>query len=103
MDPNFKNRKNSALIPQYNHKFLWSCTRAATADSWYRKPSPRSTGVPLLPAAESRGQHIKTDICEIIIYFGSFTIIETFTYHFCKMLRGCYLCNFYFFISPTNQ
>ena len=25
-----------------------------TADSWYRKPSPRSTGVPLLSAAESR-------------------------------------------------
>ena len=24
-----------------------------TADSWYRKPSPRSTGVPLLSAAES--------------------------------------------------
>ena len=25
-----------------------------TADSWYRKPSPRGTGVPLLSAAESR-------------------------------------------------
>ena len=48
MDQNIENNKNSALIPQYCHKFLWTCKRA----------------------------YIKTDICEIAIYFCSFTIIE---------------------------
>ena len=62
-----------------------------------------NTSINVIRAA--KGQHIKTDICEVTIYFCSFAIIENVTYHFDKMLGGCYVFYFYhfFLISLSVQ
>ena len=50
----------------------------------------------------ARGQHIKTDICEITIYFLQFPIMENVMYHFYEMLMDVmYL--FLFSIRPLFQ
>ena len=58
MQRNIKNNKNSALISQYPHKFLQRLQEGSII--------------------------IKTGICEITIYFCSFTTVENVAHHFIK-------------------